>query len=192
MEEFPSITRREIDSGTLRREPVDLVNSVRSSLFASRGVRRDVNVILYPMEPKLRMIIVSGEKLRFMGPDERSISILLSISGQRLMSEGTGREFSSPGVTVVNKSEPFVRIGDKSLVLKQGSDGTDLRRVKFTENTLYVSALNGEWRFGDAGSLLKESALATFAVRGPSQTDRTILMINNEIDRQLSGKRTVE
>lgn len=190
MEEFPEISRQQIDIGAMRREAITLVDCVRSSLFTSHGVRKDVNVVVYPLEPGGRLIRIDGEKLRFMGPDERSISILLSMSAERLMSRRVGNEVSSPGVTIVNKGKPSGRINGNSLVLSQSSEGSDLRRITFVGSTTYVCALDGEWRFGDIGSFVNTDPPAPIAVKSAGQIEKTILMMNNEIDRQLGNERT--
>ena len=191
MEEVPKITRNEIDYGLMRREALTLVNSIRSSLFTSHGVRKDVKLILYPLEPKQRMIRIDGEKLRFMGPDERSISILLSMSAERLISGRAGEEVSSPGVTIINKNKYQVGINDDMLIINQSSDGSDLRRVQFTGNMTYICALDREWRFGDIRSFVEESPIPAIALNSASRTDLTILMMNNEIDRQLEHNHIV-
>jgi tRNA pseudouridine-54 N-methylase len=112
------------------------------------------------------------------------------MSAGRLMSGRSGDEVSSPGVTIINKNR-LAGIYNDTLILYQSSDGSDLRRVEFTGNTTYVCALDGEWRFGGIESFVEETPLPLIALKIASQTDTTILMINNEIDRQLGYKHTI-
>ena len=104
MEGFPKIDRHEIDEGSINQEAVTLVNCIRCSLFTSNGIRKDVNVILYPLHSSERFMLVEGEKLRYMGPDERSISILLSKGAQKLDSMGISEEVTSQGIRTVRKN----------------------------------------------------------------------------------------
>jgi tRNA pseudouridine-54 N-methylase len=185
MEELPKFNRKEIDNGSMNREALILVNSIRSSLFTSFGVRKDVNVIIYPHEPKLRMIRIDGENLRYMGPDERSISILLLMSRDRLMSGELGDEVSSPGISVVDKVKGTFGVCDNALTLKESAEGSDLRKMSLTRNVTYVCSLEGERRLYDIDSYFGECSSPKIALKSAGQTDRTILMINNEIDRQI-------
>lgn len=190
MEEFPEINRREIDRGVMSQDAVTLADCVRSSLFTSRGVRKDTKVIVYPLGSKSRLIRIEGDKLRYMGPDERSVSILLSMSATRLATEGTGNEISSPGITVVRKSESLAGLKGDSLVVFRSSEGSDQRAVRLGENVACLCALDCERGFGDIGDFLEVNGKSPIAVKTHAQIDKAILIMNNELDRQYANERS--
>nr|MDO8135296.1 hypothetical protein [Candidatus Njordarchaeum guaymaensis] len=180
------IDKQEIDKGTMKREVVTVINCVRSSLFTSYGLRKDVNVILYSLEPGDTLIRIEGDKLRYMGPDERSISMLLSIPAKKLIHEIVNKyEVTSPGITLI-KGTPADIIGcvDNPLILYQRSDGQDPRNIKFGDRTVYFGSLDP--RFD-----LEENAIfPTKGVKTPIgvtdiQCEKMVLLLNNEIDRDL-------
>jgi tRNA (pseudouridine54-N1)-methyltransferase len=77
-----------------------LCRAVSSSLFLSHGMRRDVEVtliLLGPPEPPVT-VMVSGEKVRYLNPDERSAGSLL----KKALALPRGNEFreSTRGVFV--------------------------------------------------------------------------------------------
>jgi tRNA pseudouridine-54 N-methylase len=186
MSRFPEIGRQEIDRGTLNREALGVVNCVRSSLFNSYGLRRDSNLILCPVDQGNKLIRIEGEKLRYMGPNERSISILLSMSANKLFSRSvTQDEVSSPGITILRK-DLLSSIGGKedSLSLYQSQEGLDLRMIKFTERTIFISALNPEISLQEIISMFRLDPSTPLRVRADYEAEKMILLINNEIDRQ--------
>jgi tRNA pseudouridine-54 N-methylase len=186
MSRFPDIGRQEIDRGTLNREALGIVNCVRSSLFTSYGLRRDSNLILCPLDQVGNFIRIEGEKLRYMGPNERSISILLSMSAKKLFSRNvTQDEVSSPGITICRKGLlSYVRCKENSFSLYQSQEGLDLRMIKFTERTIFISALNPEMGLQEIISMFKLDPSTPLRVRAHCQAEKTVLLINNEIDRQ--------
>jgi tRNA pseudouridine-54 N-methylase len=186
MSTFPEISRQEIDKGTLSGEALRVVNCVRSSLFTSYGLRRDSNLILYPVDQGEKLIRIEGEKLRYMGPNERSISILLSISAKKLLSRNVVHDqVSSPGITIIKK-DLLSSIGgrENSLLLYQDREGLDLRMVKFTEGTVYISTLSTEMGLQEIFRLFRIDPGNYFQVKADYEVEKMILLLNNEIDRQ--------
>jgi tRNA pseudouridine-54 N-methylase len=186
MSRFPEISRQEIDKGTLNREALTVVNCVRSSLFTSYGLRRDSNLILYPVDQGEKLIRIDGEKLRYMGPNERSISILLSISAKKLSSRNvTEDQVSSPGITITKKGL-LSSIGgiENLLLLYQGREGLDLRMVRFTEGTVYISTLGFEMGLREIFRLLRMDPINSLQIKADYEAEKIILLLNNEIDRQ--------
>ncbi len=186
MSRFPEIGRQEIDRGTLNREALGVVNCVRSSLFTSYGLRRDSNLILCPLDQGGKLIKIEGEKLRYMGPNERSISILLSMSARKLFSNNvTQDEVSSPGITIFRK-DLLSCIGGKenSFSLYRSQEGLDLRMIKFIERTIFISTLNSEISLQEIISMFRLDPSTPLRVRADYEVEKTILLINNEIDRQ--------
>lgn len=183
---LPRIDRQEIDRGTMNREAITVVNSVRSSLFTSYGVRRDVNVMLYPFDPGDILIRIEGDKLRYMGPDERSISALLSIPSKKLISGTVEKsEVTSPGITLVRGNlADIAGCAESPLVIYQQSDGEDIRRIKLGDKMVYFGSLDHGADLNESAILPANSVKSPIGVTG-RQLEKTVLLINNEIDREL-------
>ena len=183
---LPRIDRQEINKGTMKREAITIVNWVRSSLFTSYGVRRDVNVILYPLDPGDILIRIEGDKLRYMGPDERSISVLLSIPFKDSLCETVKRpKVTSPGITLVRESPAGItRSVENPLVIYQCLDGQDVRRIKFGDRTVYFGSLDRGMDLEESGVLPAKIDKSPIGVTG-TKCEKTVLLLNNEIDREL-------
>jgi tRNA pseudouridine-54 N-methylase len=186
MREFPQMKRQEIDEGSLRQDALTVVNCVRSSLFTSYGLRRDTKLILYQDKRDKEVILIEGDKLRYMGPNERSISILLSMSIKKLLSGDLERNpESSPGISIIkNDIISSILHQDSSLLLYQSSEGLDLRTVKFTERTVLICKLNPETNLGNAIQLLGTDTQNMLQVKSEDEAEKVILLANIEIDRQ--------
>jgi tRNA pseudouridine-54 N-methylase len=183
---FSRIDRQEIDKGTLKRETIAIVNCVRSSLFTSYGLRKDVNVLLYPLDPGEALVKIEGDKLRYMGPDERSISMLLSVPVNKLLHETIkDSEVTSPGISVVKETPAGMIEGlENPLVLYPKSDGQEVRRIKFGDRTVYIDSIDPRMDLKD------EVLFPTKCVKCPIESvdvrcENTILLLNNEIDRKI-------
>jgi tRNA pseudouridine-54 N-methylase len=183
---LPRVDRQEIDRGTMNREAITVVSCVRSSLFTSYGVRRDVNVILYPLDPGDILIRIEGDKLRYMGPDERSISVLLSIPSKDLLCETVKKsKVTSPGITLVRENPAYITGSiENPLVIYQRSDGQDIRRIKISNKMVYFGSLDYEADLDESGVLPANSLKSPIGVTG-TQCEKTVLLINSEIDRRL-------
>jgi tRNA pseudouridine-54 N-methylase len=191
MTDFPEMRRQEINEGNLSRDALTAVNCVRSSLFTSYGLRRDSKLLFYQAQSK-KLILIEGDKLRYMGPNERSISILLSMSIKKLLSGDLEENpESSPGITIINNDiVPSIINQENSLVLYQKLEGLDLRTVKFTEGTVLVCKLNPEMNVENATDLFGTHARNMIGVKLDDEAEKAILLTNIEIDRrnaQLAG-----
>jgi len=191
MTEFPEMRRQEINEGNLSRDALTAVNCVRSSLFMSYGLRRDSKLIFYQAHSG-KLILIEGDKLRYMGPNERSISILLSMSARKLLSGDLERNLeSSPGITIIkNDIVPSIIRQENSLLLYQSREGLDLRTVKFTDRTVLVCKLNPEMIIEDVIGLFGKHTHNMIGVKLDDEAEKAILLTNNEIDRrnvQLTG-----
>jgi len=183
---LPKIDRQEIDKGKMKREAITVVNCVRSSLFMSNGIRRDVNVMLYPLDPGDTLIRIEGDKLRYMGPDERSISVLLSIPAKKLLHETVKKsEVTSPGITLVKETPAgIIRCLDNPLILYQQPGGQDVRKIKFGDRTVYFGSLDPRM------DLQQNVISSTKGVKShigvtDIECEKMVLLLNNEIDRGL-------
>jgi tRNA pseudouridine-54 N-methylase len=130
--------------------------------------------------------MVEGDKLRYMGPNERSISILLSMSAKKLSSAELGRNpESSPGITTLKKNvvSSLVR-RENSLLFYQSDEGLDLRTIKFTENTVFICRLNRELNLESFIHLFGNETQNMCRVKSEDEAEKAILLTNIEIDRQ--------
>jgi tRNA (pseudouridine54-N1)-methyltransferase len=156
-----------------------LCRCVNTSLFLSHGMRRDVEVYLVLLGPPNppKTVLLSGEKVRYLSPDERSAGSLI----KKALDLPAGDEFreSTPGVYVRNgglsdlvSMYPFALLDDS---------GADVRNVgDLPENYLLSDHLN----------LTEEETLQTGAMPvysvGPRalHADHTITVLLNELDRR--------
>jgi tRNA (pseudouridine54-N1)-methyltransferase len=159
-----------------------LCRAVSSSLFLSHGMRRDVEVtliLLGPPEPPVT-VMVSGEKVRYLNPDERSAGSLL----KKALALPRGNEFreSTRGV--------FVRQGGLERLIAEhhfavlDEAGEDLRKAAgLPENYLLSDHLNFT---GEELELV--SGCPKFSV-GPLalHADHAITLMLNELDRRSAG-----
>jgi tRNA pseudouridine-54 N-methylase len=180
------IDRQEIDKGKMKREAITVVNCIRSSLFTSYGLRKNVNVVIYPLDPGNTLIRIEGDKLRYMGPDERSISVLLSIPAEKLLHETFKKpEVTSPGITLVDGTPAsIIRYVKNPLILYQHPNGHDVRKIRFSDGTVFFGSLDP--RMDPEENII----LSTKGVKLPIgvtsiQCEKMILLLNNEIDRKL-------
>ncbi len=159
-----------------------LCRAVSSSLFLSHSMRRDVEVFLILLGPPEPPITVrfSGEKVRYLNPDERSAGSLL----KKALALPRGSEFreSTPGV--------FIRKGGLERLLPEhpfvvlDEAGEDLRKAsRLPENYLLSDHLDFT---GEERALV--SGLPKFSV-GPIalHADHAITLMLNEHDRRRAG-----
>ncbi len=163
-----------------------LCRCVNSALFLSHGMRRDVNVHLVLLgDPDPGKIIrFSGEKLKYLNPDERSSASLIK---KALQKEAIAYETqSTPGVWIR-------RAGLDELIYEFSSDQRDIYYLQ--ENGTYIrddTQLSSDAVFilgdhtgvceGEEATILK-SAKNTLNV-GPISlhSDHCIIIIHNELD----------
>jgi tRNA (pseudouridine54-N1)-methyltransferase len=159
-----------------------LCRCVNTSLFLSHGMRRDVEVYLVLLGPPHppRTIFFSGEKVRYLSPDERSAGSLI----KKALDIPAGDTFheSTPGVYVRNGGLSELLAGYPFVLLDES--GTDVRTA---------SALPGNYLLSDHLNLTKEEILETgelpvYSV-GPKalHADHTITVLLNELDRRAAG-----
>ncbi len=156
-----------------------LCRCVNTSLFLSHGMRRDVEVYLVllgqPDPPKT--ILFSGERVRYLSPDERSAGSLI----KKALALPARDEFheSTPGVYVRRGGLPDLVTGFPFSRLDES--GADVRTVPaLPENYLLSDHLN----MTEEEEILA-GALPVYSV-GPRSlhADHTITILLNELDRR--------
>ena len=92
--------KKSIDRGEVTEHLNLICECVRGCLFLSDGIRKDVSVVIFDFDDKF-IIVIEGSKLKYMGTDLRSISLLL-IKAFKLGREGCKRVMqSTPGISVI-------------------------------------------------------------------------------------------
>jgi tRNA (pseudouridine54-N1)-methyltransferase len=159
-----------------------LCRCVTASLFLSHGIRRDAEVflILLGQPDPPATVLFSGEKVRYLNPDERSAASLI----RKSLSLPRGPEFreSTPGV--------FVRRGGLEELLAQypfallDESGTDVRKADFLSGNYMVSdhlnLTSGERELVRDLPLISVGPLSLHA-------DHAITVLLNESDRRAAG-----
>jgi tRNA (pseudouridine54-N1)-methyltransferase len=159
-----------------------LCRCVNAALFLSHGMRRDVEVFLILLGPPNppRTILFSGEKVRYLSPDERSAGSLI----KKALNLPVVDEFreSTPGVYVRRGGLRELFAGYPFVLLDES--GTDIRDA---------SALPGNYLLSDHLNLTEEEIkeigeLPVYSV-GPKalHADHAITLLLNEIDRRAEG-----
>jgi tRNA (pseudouridine54-N1)-methyltransferase len=159
-----------------------LCRAVSSSLFLSHGMRRDVEVILIllgPPEPPVT-VMFSGEKVRYLNPDERSAGSLLKKA--LALPRGTAFRESTRGV--------FVRQGGLERLIAEypfavlDEAGEDLRKAAFLpENYLLSDHLDFTREERELVSGCPKFSVGPLALHA----DHAITLMLNEHDRRSGG-----
>jgi len=102
-----------------------LVRCVTASLWKSHGIRKKTNVWLILNGPPSAPITVhfSGEKIRYLNPDERSTAALIRNGLIKYKKQNTPLE-TSPGVTMerIGLEEVLMRLPNPVLLNESGKD----------------------------------------------------------------------
>jgi tRNA (pseudouridine54-N1)-methyltransferase len=158
-----------------------LCRCVNSSLFLSHDLRRDVECYLVLMgdpEPP-KTVLFSGEKVRYLSPDERSAGSLI----KKALALPAGNEFreSTPGV-YVRKGGLADLLRDVPLAVLDEA-GSDIR-AEPSPPCSYLLSDHHDFS-PDERSLIE--GLPAYSV-GPLSlhADHTITIVLNEIDRRRS------
>jgi tRNA (pseudouridine54-N1)-methyltransferase len=159
-----------------------LCRCVTASLFLSHSMRRDVEVsliLLGPPDPPAT-VLFSGEKVRYLNPDERSSASLI----KKALSLPRGPEFreSTPGVFVRAGGLPEL-LAEHTFALLDDS-GEDVRRKATLPGTYLLSdhlnLTDGEQEIVRDLPLLSVGPL-------PLHADQAITVLLNETDRRGTG-----
>ncbi|WEU39661.1 MAG: hypothetical protein OdinLCB4_004020 [Candidatus Odinarchaeum yellowstonii] len=97
-------TKKDIDRGVISKQLDLMCNCIRSSLFISECVRRNTETIIF--DPDFNKIIVlKGFKLKYMGPDLRSISLLMIRAFNALIIDSEKKVYSTtPGIYIIQET----------------------------------------------------------------------------------------
>jgi hypothetical protein len=98
--QLPSFFKQDIDVGNTPPRVYEVIEACRCAFFLSHAIRTEVNFALNLLQENL-FIVYWGERLRYLGPDERSQALLLrkAIDLGRTLPAGQSKE-STPGLWV--------------------------------------------------------------------------------------------
>ena len=76
LSQLPSFSKHDIDCGNTPPLVYELIEACRCAFFLSHAIRQDVNFVIHIYQDDL-LICYQGDKLRYLGPDERSQALIL-------------------------------------------------------------------------------------------------------------------
>lgn len=162
-----------------------------SALFVSFGMRRDVQVHIVLMGPPgpSKIVRFSGEKLRYLNPDERSAGSL--IQKAILLQENEIEKESTPGVFVrtgtLNDLLKEFKIQDRNLILMT-ENGRHINKAmsetpEIFENPVFILGDNLGILENEANELNKYKTHAISLGKNPILTSQCITILHYEIDK---------
>jgi hypothetical protein len=105
LEKTIKYTKKQIDKGLTPQKIYELCSCIRETFCLSYSIRKDNNLYLYFQEENL-IIGFIGNRLRYLGPDERSQALLLlkALTKVQEIDSMTNRDMikSTPGIYVKN------------------------------------------------------------------------------------------
>jgi tRNA (pseudouridine54-N1)-methyltransferase len=159
-----------------------LCRCVTASLFLSHGMRRNVEVYLVLLGPPNppATVLFSGEKVRYLNPDERSSASLI----KKALALPRGHEFreSTPGI--------FVRAGGLAELLAEhrftllDESGDDVRQAPTLPGTCLLS---DHLNLTDSEQELVRGLPRLSVGPLPLHADQAVTVLLNETDRRAAG-----
>jgi len=143
--QLPSFSKRDIDLGNTPPVVYVIIEACRYAFFLSHAIRTDVNFALNIFQENL-LILYRGEKLRYLGPDERSQALLLgkAVDLGRTLSQGQSKE-STPGLRVWKGGWDSILsdlLGKNVLALRAGATVVSAKEIPTLDS--YVSGVGCE------------------------------------------------
>ncbi len=162
-----------------------LCRCVNSALFLSHDLRR--NVEIYLLLQGTTCIRISGEKVRYLNPDERSAGSLISKALEKISTQPPSNNNwtpSTPGISVArtDMEKLLNNLKGEFYYLKEG--GEDIRNVEFTESPIFILG-DHLGVMPEEEKLILERGARTISI-GPKSlhADHCIILIHNELDRR--------
>ncbi len=166
---------------------------VTAAFFLSHALRKNVKVIaFFRSTEKSYAIVFDGKKLKYLGPDERSIGILTSKAQIKLKNSEKSFIYSTPGIVAYYGSlnDVFSRImrtvGEKTKikVFYPNLNGILFKDINYSSNSIFTFSLNSTFTVEEQKTLKNfDTQGITFAER-EILVDRMVFLLNNEIDRR--------
>ncbi len=139
---FTNITdiKEDIDRGLITNQLDLLCNCIRFALFISDGVRRDTKTIVFDPDFN-KIIVIDGFKLKYMGPDLRSISLLMVKAFNKLKNDLKKHVYqSTPGIYIIPQSiiEYLTNIAKTNSIIYYAEYSPSETVIKIDSNILII------------------------------------------------------
>ncbi len=143
--QLPAFSKRDIDNGNTPPLVYEVIDACRCAFFLSHAIRVDVNFALHIFQENL-FICYRGEKLRYLGPDERSQALLLgkAVDLGRTLTTGQSKQ-STPGFRVWKggyESTLSELLGKKGIILHPGATQLNAKEVLALDS--FIAGVGGE------------------------------------------------
>ncbi|MDD1779359.1 MAG: hypothetical protein LUQ65_14425 [Candidatus Helarchaeota archaeon] len=158
-------------------EIYNIIMAIQAAYFLSHKIRTNTEVLLAFLDNDL-VIHYIGSELRFLGPDERSIGMLLM---KALEKKDAAREIkiqSTPGIWIQKKkiADLFCELGENSQIIVADTEAeTDLERIPQKNITLIISNMQREELDGER--LFPNQIILKFGIKDLPTTKRSYLAI---------------
>ena len=108
LEKITDFDRKDIDKGDTPPEIYQICSSIRTAFCTSFGIKKENNFYIYFQQERV-LVKFSGERLKYLGPDERNQAILLKKAFDKLIA-GNGLNNndwidSTPGIQIRKLTE---------------------------------------------------------------------------------------
>lgn len=179
----PKFSLNDLPGGAGRMDII--ARCVNASLFLSHDLRRDVEfyaVLLGEPSPPVT-IRFSGEKVRYLSPDERSPAALI----KKALEKGVppaGEAEATPGVYVSRRAFADV-IGSLGNIVYLHEDGEDIRSASLTGDETFVLSDHQNLTPEEEEVLARRAARRISLGKKLYHADHCIVMANHELDRRL-------
>ena len=178
----PKFSLNDLPGGAGRMDIV--ARCVNASLFLSHDLRRDVELIAVLLgEPGPPVTVrFSGEKVRYLSPDERSPAALI----KKALEKGappSGEAESTPGVYISKK--PFADvIGEAGNLIYLHEGGEDIRGAQLAGDETFVLSDHQDLTPEEEAVLTQKGARKVSLGKKLYHADHCIVMVNYELDRR--------
>ena len=181
----PKFSLNDLPGGAGRMDII--ARCINASLFLSHDLRRDVEVYAVLLgEPSPPVTVrISGEKVRYLSPDERSPAALI----KKALEKGVppaGEDESTPGVYVSKRSFADV-IGGFGQIVYLHEDGEDLRSAVLTCEETFVLSDHQNLTPEEEDALARKGARKISLGKKLYHADHCIVVVNHELDRRFDG-----
>lgn len=160
---------------------------VNASLFLSHDLRRDVEiyaVLLGDPSPPVT-IRFSGEKVRYLSPDERSPAALIKKALER-GAPPSGEAEATPGVYISKRSfADVITALDSPIYLHE--DGEDIRSALLASSETFVLSDHMDLTPEEEEVLWRKGARRVSLGKKSYHADHCIVIVNYELDRRFHG-----
>lgn len=178
----PKFSLNDLPGGAGRMDIV--ARCVNASLFLSHDLRRDVEftaVLLGEPNPPVA-IRFSGEKVRYLSPDERSPAALIKKALER-GAPSAGEAESTPGIYIAKKTFSEVIAGTGNLVYLH-EDGEDIRGAGLSGDETFVLSDHQNLSPEEEALLQERGARKISLGERLYHADHCIVVVNWVLDRR--------